>query len=71
MFIVFFFPTVGCFGNVSFQPLVDLALCRFGLVFLGNLIEMVRYMIYNRVMVLDSCQNFLIFILLLDIKMLS
>ena len=48
---------LGGFSPGSFQPYVS-----------GRLIETVRYIIYNRVMAFDSCQNFrrLIFILLLD-----
>ena len=46
-----------------FQPFVVLALDHFGLgsfrpYVLGRLIDIVRYIIYNRVMALDSCQNF-------------
>ena len=53
---------LGGFSPGSFQPYVS-----------GRLIETVRYIIYNRVMAFGSCQNFrrLIFILLLDIKMLT
>ena len=35
----------------------------------GRLIEIVRYIIYNRVMAFDSCHNFVMFYL--DIKMLT
>ena len=40
------------FSPGSIWPCVISALCT------GRLIKIVRYIIYNRVMALDSCQNF-------------
>ena len=54
----------GCFSPGSIWSWVISALC------IGRSIEIVRYKIYNWVMVLDSCQNFVIFYLDL-LKMLT
>ena len=56
--------------HTSFQPVVILVLARFGIESFPTyvsvrLTEIVGYIIYNRVMTLEPCQNLLVIILLL------